>query len=147
MPINYQTDIARHVKYPHHRIIISKMVIDVMRMLTSTYFEVESFGSSVDEILLVIAVFIGQAEGRPLNAYKLSSFVGIPRATVIRKMKRMQKHRYVEQDESGKYLLPIAALNSRNVINTLAAVVRRIVDTGHQLSKMDSVKLERRATE
>lgn len=146
-PRTAQTEHAKQVKYAGHRLVIAKMLIEVMRLLTSTYFEVDTFGSMADEVLLCIAVFIGQAEGRPFNAYKLASFVGVPRASVIRKMKQLEKRGAVQRKSSGVYVLPIDALNSREVINTLAPVIQCIVDTGRQLSKMDSVQVVKRPSE
>ncbi|WP_367949109.1 helix-turn-helix domain-containing protein [Paraburkholderia sp. NMBU_R16] len=51
------------------------------------------------------AVAIGDLEGRPLTAYKLAQYIGMPRPTVIRKLASMTCAGLVERDARRRYLL------------------------------------------
>jgi hypothetical protein len=46
----------------------------------------EQFGSRANLLLIGIAIYLGTIEGRPLTASKLAAYVGMPRASVIRRL-------------------------------------------------------------
>jgi len=55
-----------------------------------------------DATLLIVygAVLIGHAEGRPMNASKLSHYLGVPRTTVLRKLDELIAKNMVERREN-----------------------------------------------
>jgi Mn-dependent DtxR family transcriptional regulator len=56
-------------------------------------------------VLILMGVMIGEAEGKLLSAYKLAGFIGIPRATVMRRLARLQRDGLVERDHRKAYSL------------------------------------------
>jgi DNA-binding transcriptional ArsR family regulator len=61
-------------------------------------------GPHMITILLGMAVFIGQHEGRPFTAHKLAQYVGIPRQTVARRLERMAEAGIVERRGTHYYV-------------------------------------------
>ena len=41
--------------------------------------------------MISVGLFIGQAEGKPMTATKLSSYIGMPRPTLIRKLHELEQ--------------------------------------------------------
>ena len=58
----------------------------------------ERYGAQVDDLLIRAAVYLGTVEGRPMTATKLATYVGIPRPTVLRRLRALEKRRIVERN-------------------------------------------------
>lgn len=114
------------------------MVQDIFRLSHPAAFEDEHHGSRATDILLLGGVFIGTAEGRPMNASKLSTFVGVPRATVIRRMAELEGDGLVRR-VGAAYVFDFAAAAGRPRYNTVSAELQRVVlRTATALSKLDT---------
>jgi len=57
----------------------------------------QEFGSRTVLLLIAAAVFLGTIEGRPLTASKLAAYVGMPRPTVIRRLRILSRGGSVER--------------------------------------------------
>jgi hypothetical protein len=55
-------------------------------------------------------VALGRLEGRPFNASKISSYLSIPRTTVLRKLQCLIQASFVEQRDHEYYLAPKAEI-------------------------------------
>lgn len=55
------------------------------------------FGSRAGLLLIGAAVYLGTVEGRPMTATKLADHVGMPRATVIRRLRTLCRRGAVEK--------------------------------------------------
>lgn len=126
------------IKHRQQRLIIARAVMDILRIISSRYLGRERFGAHADEAVLCVAVYVGQAEARPMSAAKLAEFCGIPRPTAIRKLQQLADVGMVERLADGAYILPLGALNSNEVLAAYDATVRIFHDTSQALSKMDS---------
>lgn len=76
-----------------------------MRALSWALLKQRRFASNAPDALLLAAVAIGDLEGRPMGAYKLSAYVGMPRGTVIRRLAAMMRAGLVERDDRRRYVL------------------------------------------
>jgi hypothetical protein len=47
------------------------------------------FGADMETMLVLMCVFIGDAEGHPMPASKIAQQIGLPRATVYRRLERL----------------------------------------------------------
>lgn len=119
------------------RVIILKMMLEVFRTYSAVYFGTDHYGQRSADIILIAAIMIGQAEGRPMNVSKLAAFSGIPRATVIRKLKAFEDAGLVEEFEGAMNLLP-AAVNRHATHAAVRTTRRLIVDAAARLSRMDT---------
>jgi hypothetical protein len=77
------------------RRIVAKTFIDLTRLMRSVVFEdvpVEPADpSSATALLVSAAILIGHVEGRPMNASKLSLYLALPRTTVLRHLRELQR--------------------------------------------------------
>ncbi|KWC93532.1 hypothetical protein WL57_05335 [Burkholderia cepacia] len=82
---------------PLHRIL------DDMRQLTIALLRERRFASSAGDALLLVGVAIGDLEAKPMTAFKLAQYIGMPRPTVVRKLARMARAGLVRRDGRGGY--------------------------------------------
>lgn len=119
------------------RLVIVKMLIELMRIYVDAYFEDGRSGSTCSDMLLCAAVFTGQAEGRPMTAGKLAEFAGIPRPTVIRRLAALEQDGILERS-NGVYCIRGDLLNSSAVTAAADGAMRQVIRAAAKLSKMDS---------
>ncbi|MDF3106943.1 helix-turn-helix domain-containing protein [Burkholderia semiarida] len=80
-------------------------ILDDMRQLSIALLRERRFASRAGDVLLLVGVAIGDLEARPMTAYKLASYVGMPRATVIRRLASLARAGLVERDGRRRYVL------------------------------------------
>lgn len=119
------------------RLAIAKMLLGVLRALESGYRNPDRFGTSMGERLIMIAALVGQIEQRPLGASKLALLTGIPRPTVIRRLRELERHGLVARSGPG-YVLPVGRLNRPEALASVREIGRLIRTAAQDLSKMDT---------
>lgn len=72
-------------------------------LLTDT---ADHFGAENEMLLVLLAVYTGDAEGRPMSASKIAGWVGLPRASVYRRLERLMRDKRVERIGLGYRLVP-----------------------------------------
>ena len=84
-----------------------------------------------DDILIALAVLVGQLEGRP-SATKIATYAGLPRSSVQRKLKVLLRIGLVERiGDDGPYRIPehnLADPRRRAQLERLVAKVLRAAD-------------------
>lgn len=120
------------------RLILMRLTVDMMRLAYTAYFEGGNFGAGSDLVLLCMAVAIGQLEGRPMSANKIAQYVGIPRATVMRKLAELQTRRLIERPTPRAYILGTIEVPGPEHMRVIAALERRVREASTELSKLDS---------
>jgi response regulator of citrate/malate metabolism len=63
------------------------------------------FGSESETLLVLLAIFIGDAENRPMSASKIAGYVGLPRASVYRRIAYLTKAGRIERCRKRTYRL------------------------------------------
>lgn len=76
-----------------------------MRALSLALLKERRFASNAADVLLLCAVAIGDLEARPMTAYKLADYIGMPRPTVIRKLASLARAGLVRRDGMRRYSL------------------------------------------
>ncbi|MDO3553089.1 helix-turn-helix domain-containing protein [Ralstonia pseudosolanacearum] len=69
-----------------------------MRALSMVLLRERRFASHAGDVLLLIGVAIGDLEAKPLTAYKLADYVGMPRGTVLRRLAMLRRAGLVDKD-------------------------------------------------
>ncbi|MHA6928273.1 hypothetical protein [Ralstonia pseudosolanacearum] len=72
-------------RIPLHR------VLEDMRALSWMLLRQKRFASNAPDVLLLCGVAIGDLEARPMTAYKLADYVGMPRGTVLRRLAMLRR--------------------------------------------------------
>lgn len=128
------------IKHAAQRVVIMKMHLEIMRLCCRAYFSGSRFGSCASDMALLGAILVGQAEGRPMNASKLSAFAEIPRPTVIRRLSVLIRKGIVERHGDAFEIHP-TVINSDQVTVAAASARKVIVDAAAKLSKMDTLAI------
>lgn len=125
------------VKHAKERLIITRMILRIVKAYTCAYMQVESFGSVADEAVLLGAIYVGHYDRRPMTAAKLAGYAGIPRATVVRKLKRMEEDGLIKMVE-GAACLVTSRLNSPQMLASYQENRREVTRAAAELSKLDT---------
>lgn len=121
--------------------VVSLLQINMMRTTVEVFLREDGITRFADEALLCTAMFLGQAEGRPMTVGKIAEYIGMPRPSAIRKLKSLKARGIVEQ-VSGKHWR--IAVGSADLDARVTAAVKSQMDNIRrataELSRMDNVK-------
>ncbi|WP_168195394.1 helix-turn-helix domain-containing protein [Bradyrhizobium sp. NAS80.1] len=112
-------------RHARERAIVAAAMLDVIRELGEAYLRTARFGTHADEIALLMAVFIGTAEARPMTASKIAEHAGVPRPSAVRKLDRLAKRGVVEKI-GRRYVLPASVANSAPAMRAATEARKRI---------------------
>ena len=84
-------------------------------------------------MLLLAGVMVGGTEGRPMTAYTLAQYVGMPHPTVFRRLPVLAARGLVQKLDGGEYVTGQALARDR-VGRALGAVARRVAAAGALVS-------------
>lgn len=108
------------------RTTILRLVLDLARILSAGLLGQERFGASADDLLLVTAVAVGEAEGKPLSAWKLAEQAGIPRPSVVRKLTELEAIGLVRKVDATRWGLGPGVLDRPDASNALQEAAKRV---------------------
>jgi hypothetical protein len=79
------------------RLKVARMYVNLTRTMHQLAFpkSKKGFGAELETMLVLMCVFIGDAEGRPMSASKIASFAGLPRATVYRRLEHLIRQKKI----------------------------------------------------
>lgn len=107
------------------RAILAAAMLDVLRQFGQAYLKTDRFGTRADELALLMAVFIGTAESRPMTAAKIAGYAGVPPPSAVRKLDRLARRGVVEKI-GRRYLMPASVANSAPVLRAANEAQRRL---------------------
>jgi biotin operon repressor len=77
-------------------------MIDIMRTVQGAYAPAdEPFGVRMETFFIGLCIAIGDIEGRPFSTAKIAVYLGIPRTTVIRRLRELKSWGLI--DRQGRY--------------------------------------------
>lgn len=119
------------------RLMIAKMMLRLMQHYSAAVFEDPHYGKNAQDIIIMLGVAVGHHEGKPMTAAKLSEYVCVPRATVIRRVSVMIKRELLVLNERKQVLLSEKA--DKKAANAAPRLTKpAIVHTAVMLSKLDT---------
>lgn len=130
----------KRIKLAKERIIVSKLAIQLIRF-AAVELSAEIRGASSDDVLLLLAAYVGQAEGRKMTAAKIALYTGTARPTAVRKLMRMKRNGLVTIDGEGKFACSIEMLNADAMMRAVDSAISSIHSAAAGLSKLDIRKL------
>lgn len=136
------TQVYQPLAYSAERAIFAGAVLDIMRGFSKCAIDSPDIGKHAELLLILLAVIYGHAQGRPMTSSDLAGFLGMPRATVVRKLREAVAAGYVESLTVGQrrvVLFPKA--NHPSKVANLATTLNRALDQFGKLSKMDTKAL------
>lgn len=115
---------------------VVSMLLRLTSIIADVRFHTKKYGSRADDVMLFCAVFMAQIEGRPMTATKLAHYVGMPRPTVVRKLREMEREGVIAISDSGH--ATVTDPQDLNVhLAALSSEARLIHQASAKLSKMD----------
>ncbi|MET4238559.1 hypothetical protein [Bradyrhizobium sp. RT10b] len=108
-------------RYPLYKIAIEGALLlqrDVYRGAGSS--------ANVMGMFVSFCVFIGHAEGRPMNATKIALYLNMPRTTVLRKLKELLAAKIVVQ-RGNFYLMAVSRQKPPASIDKLTALAKKLL--------------------
>jgi hypothetical protein len=126
------------IQNPHQRRITARTMLDLFRLWSATFLDSDRFGVKSGDLLILAAVLVGQLEGRPMNASKLSDYSGIPRPTVVRMLRTMGRRGMIERVDKNGFIASPSMMNTPQAIACAGKARALIVEMGGELSKLDS---------
>lgn len=122
-----------------HRLILARYILESIKEISTAFFNDPQFGSNSDQVLLCAAIFVGQGERKPMTAAKLAEYVGIPRATVIRKVKLLQERGLIQEcAETKQLILTTPKLDSARMSQAVMTICTKLHEASRELSKLDT---------
>ena len=136
---NTTQDHWRKVRYARQRLVLCRLMVDIMRTLHGAYAPVsEPFGTRLETFFIGLCVAIGDIEGRPFSVAKIASYMRVPRTTVIRRLAQLQSWGLI--DRRGRhYYLHEKTLNSLIGMRSYQQVRRILSEATKELSDLDTL--------
>jgi hypothetical protein len=100
------------IKNGRQRLVLSRLMIDLMRGVHTTYAPAnEPFGTRLETFFIGLCVAVGDIDGRPFSVAKIAAYMRVPRSTVIRRLDRLRSWGLVYR-QGRRYYIHDKALNS-----------------------------------
>lgn len=121
------------------RALVCKSIIDAFRVFSVVYCGTPRIGDNADHILIGAALMVGEAENRPMSATDISEYLGIPRATVVRKLQQLHQMGHVWPTVAGRRTqYRITMSDKPEVIAGAKKNIQRWKSLSEELSKLDA---------
>jgi DNA-binding Lrp family transcriptional regulator len=91
--------------------------------------------------VLAMTVFVGQHEGRPFTAHKLSQYLRMPRPTVTRKLERMVSDGVLER-QGTYYTVRDEYLDRGEALGMMRELAQIIYSACRFLPNLDNLELD-----
>jgi DNA-binding transcriptional ArsR family regulator len=119
--------------------ILCRLLIELVRTTAITVSIDDVFDLCCGDVLMLSAAFIGQQQGKPMTASKISSYLGLPRPTVVRRLALLLEQGFMTQDEKKRWLLNFDDhVMAKKAFDVRAAHLRHINRAMRDLSKLDT---------
>lgn len=122
------------------RQLVIRMILDVIRVATEGYLHHTQNPLDAQDFRLCIAAALGQTEGRLMTAAQMGRYVGIPRATAVRRVAGLVSRGILRIDpDSGTVHIPLEILNAEKALKVSSRVQELIHQTCESLAKVSIV--------
>lgn len=118
------------------RLIIARLVVEITRGFARVYYPKMGLARSRDLQTVAMAVFIGEAGGRPMSLSGVARYIDMPPASVQRKLNTLIRLGYVIR--RGRCYCLDQRLNSERVTELTLKNVGLVLGAARILSKMEN---------
>jgi len=126
--------------YGLERARVARLVLNLLRTVRNAYTPELTLEEASEFLFLMMHLFIGHAEGRPLSASKLARIAEMPRTTVLRRLAALIELGYLERVGDSYYLT--AKSNVPNQRRVLLEHINNIQHAAKELSKIELSKMD-----
>ena len=88
-------------------------------------------------------IIIGQSDGRLMSASDISSYLGLPRPTVIRRLNELKEYRTIGKKKNGRSVCYyLEDVNDPKIISAVEKVVAGLRNFCSELSRLDTNRVD-----
>jgi predicted transcriptional regulator len=121
------------IMHRSERLALASAYIALTRVMVDSVFGKKPADHSL--LLIGSAIMVGHAENRPMNATKISHYVGLPRSTVVRKLNEFARTGVVAR-HGNVYLLSEERARNQTKYVTQAMRIFRTAEKGLKASEL-----------
>jgi hypothetical protein len=85
------------IKKRGQRLVMCKLVVEIYRTAFNNYMPGANYGRRLEALCLGMCVGIGDYENKPFTASKIAAYMGLPRATTMRRLAELQRKKIVKR--------------------------------------------------
>jgi hypothetical protein len=127
------------IKNARQRLVLCRLMIDLMRTVHGTYAPVsEPFGTRLETFFVGLCVAIGDIEGKPFSVAKIAAYMRVPRTTVIRRLDRLQRWGLIDR-RGRRYYMDEKMLNSLIGMRSYQQARRFLSKATEELTVLDTL--------
>jgi hypothetical protein len=127
------------IKNARQRLVLCRLMIDLMRTVHGTYAPVsEPFGTRLETFFVGLCVAIGDIEGKPFSVAKIAAYMRVPRTTVIRRLDRLQRWGLIDR-RGRRYYMDEKMFNSLIGMRSYQQVRRFLSKATEELTVLDTL--------
>ena len=132
-------DHLHKIKEARQRLVLCRLMIDIMRTVHGTYAPVsEPFGMRLEIFFVGLCVAIGDIDRKPFSVAKIAAYMRVPRTTVLRRLDRLQSWGLI--DRRGRhYYMQQKSLNSLVGMRSYQQVRRFLSKATEELTVLDTL--------
>ena len=119
--------------------VIARLFFEMTRVIHKTYMPDTRFGTFLDLVPVGYAIFLGQAEGRPMGLTGLARFLDIPRSSVQRRIDVLIERGIVER-RALKYEFASSALTGPRAVGAHRKIVGMFLSAARQVAPDEPAK-------
>ena len=107
-----RVDHWRKIKKAQQRMVLCRLMIDIMRTVHGAYAPVsEPFGTRLETFFIGLCIALGDIDGKPFSVAKVAAYMRVPRTTVIRRLNQLQRWGLIDR-QGRQYYIHEKTLNS-----------------------------------
>ena len=121
--------------YGRERARVARLVLNLLHTVRNAYTPELTLEEASEFLFLMMHLFIGHVQGKPLSASRLARVAEMPRTTVLRRLAVLIEVGYLERIGNRYYVT--AKANVPNQRRVLLDHINNIQHAAKELSKMD----------
>jgi biotin operon repressor len=131
--------VAHRIKAAQQRLVLCRLMFDIMRNLHGAYAPAtEPFGNRLETFFIGLCVALGQIDGKPFSVAKIAAYMHVPRATVTRRLTRLQSWGLIYK-QGHHYFVHDRALNSLIGMRSYLQMRRILSRANDELNALDAM--------
>ena len=134
-----RVDHWRKIKKARQRMVLCRLMIDMMRTVHGAYAPVsEPFGTRLETFFIGLCVALGDIDDKPFSVAKVAAYMRVPRTTVIRRLNQLQRWGLIDR-QGRQYYIHEKALNSLIGMRSYEQVRRILSKAIQELTILDTL--------
>jgi hypothetical protein len=134
-----RVDHWRKIKKAGQRLVLCRLMIDMMRTVHGAYAPVsEPFGPRLETFFIGLCVLLGDIDGKPFSVAKIAAYMRVPRTTVIRRLNQLQRWGLIDR-KGRQYYIHEKTLNSLIGMRSYEQARRILSKAAEELTVLDTL--------